>query len=328
MGAGEGSFGGSRLRLRLPMLVALLALALLAGSAAPAKAAQDDTLVAFFEVDAGNGFSMNVAAFREPRNPTEVEVTLASDSQSAIYSKDRGVRFTRNELNFRLASLGSVEMDFERGRRFNLDDQCNIKVLRTRFIGRLHFRGEGAYTRAHARKASGYLVRQSGADKCRLLSHNSDRSDNEPATLTSCGPGPQLAFYGSAEGLFGGSFFLALSQESSDGLDIIRTAFADGNDGDFGFDDDYRHAKVRPAWPFAGTGVYDEGELTGDLSVSFAGAPDRLLAPSSRAKLRESRRARGRQCGVDYEIGLYPYGFYSAPGSAPEDPAAVGFYRR
>lgn len=282
-----------------------------------------------FDVPAGNGFQMRVEAVREAGRKAQAEVSLYGNNQNVVYVKRGGVHLTRNEIAFRLGSLGSVDMTFDAKRRFGSRGQCNGAVVRKgTFRGRLHFRGEDSYSKAHAGKTPGHVQVGSGDGRCGLLSRRDPREPKQQATLTSCGPGPQLNFVAIAESYFGYAVFSSALQERVDGIDIYRTSVALDIGEDFVFDEKgYRSARVRPSWPFAGTGVYRDGELTGDLSVSFAGRADVPLAPSDRAKLRKAA-VPGRSCGVEGEPVFG--GFFSAPAgaSAPEDPAAVGFDRR
>ena len=325
---GSGRLGGSRPRARSrAALGCALATALCLVLAPTAEAGKKNGTVAmFFDVQAGNGYSMVVQAQREAGRRARAEVTLVENDRSVVYVKSRGVRLTRNEIGFRLGSLGSVEMAFESERRFDQGRCEGAGIRRGKLRGRLHFRGEDSYARAHASKARAYV--QVGADdRCSLLSHRKPRKPRPEATLTSCGPGPKLSFVTSAEEFFGFTISISTLQERVDGIDIYRTAASFDQGGDFSFDEkNYRSAKVRPAWPFAGTGSYRDGELTGDLTVSFPGRDDVPLTTSDRAKLRKAV-VPGRSCGIDRE-SIFG-GYYSAPvGSAPEDPAAVGFDRR
>jgi hypothetical protein len=321
---GEAKAKRSRARRFSPRLFAALVLCLAGIGLAPgeALAGKAEPLGAFFYTEAGNGFMLYAEAYRLPGRGASVSVELAGDDQSVTYEKNRGVRLTRDHLSFRLGSLGSVDMDFE-GKRMR-NGRCEGAVIRTGFLrGRLHFRGEDSYTVAHAGRARAAVQAGNGRGRCGF-SHRDDRGFRE-TTLSSCGPGPQLSFVAQAIAYFDFSVFGVTLQERVDGLDIYRSATGWGESGEFSFDEkNYETAKLRPAWPFAGTGTYEDGELSGDLSVSLPGRGTVPLAPSSRAKLRKKAVA-GRACGVDSGP---PPGFYAAPGSAPEDPAAVGFYRR
>ena len=309
------------------LLVALVACLAGIGSApGEALAAEAEPLAAFFYTEAGNGFTLYAQAYRPSGGRASVAVELSAEDQSVTYEKSRGVRLTRDQLSFRLGSLGSVEMDFEGKRMRNDRRGCGGVVIRKGlFRGRLHFRGEQSYTVAHAGKARAATQIGEGSGRCGFFSHKDGRERFKETTLSSCGPGPKLSFVAQSIAYFDFSVFAVTRQERTDGLDIYRSATGFGEDGEFSFDEEnYETAKVRPAWPFAGTGVYEGGELSGDLSVSLPGAGVVPLAPSSRAKLRK-RLVAGRACGVDSGP---PPAFYAAPGSAPEDPAAIAFDRR
>jgi hypothetical protein len=318
---GEAKAKRSRARRFSPRLFAALVLCLAGIGSAPGEALAE-THEAFLYTEAHNGYILFAEASRSSGDKASVTVTLYGDDQSVAYRKTRGVRLTRKELSFRLGSLGSVDMEFEGKRRRGRRGCDGVVARRGTFRGRLHFRGEDSYTVAHAGKARAYV--QTGR-RCSLLSHRGDGEPRSEATLSSCGPGPKLSFVAQAEAFLGFTVFAVTLQERADGLDIYRSATVFDDGGDFSFDqDDYRTAKVRPAWPFAGTGTYEDGTLSGDLTVSLPGAGTVPLAPSSRAKLRK-QLVTGRSCGVDTGP---PLAYYAAPGSAPEDPAAVGFYRR
>lgn len=324
-------------RFALSVTVASVACLASAGSSPAAGDRYDRALQ--FSVDAGNGFDLFVDARREQgEQRARASVTLSSREQVVVYSKDHGVRMTHRELAFEIGALGSVDVRLRQGRRIPIPPPCGDLRLRAgRFTGRIHFRGENGYTRAHASKARGMSVSSAGRDRCGFFRHDSPAGDRDrdEAVLNSCGPGPRLGF--TAAVLFGDyALFRAMVQEEeANGLGVLRFAFSDGRVGnEFSFDEEnYRSAKVRPPWPFSGTGAYRDGELRGDLSVSFAGREPVPLVPSSQANLRKSIRGFGRTCGVEFGTmisasvsrGISPY---DAPGSAPEDPAAVGFYRR
>lgn len=318
-------------RFALSVTVASLACLASAGSSPAAGGGSDRALQ--FSVDAGNGFDLFVDARRERgEQRARASVTLSSPDQAVVYSKDRGVRMTHRELAFEIGTLGSVDVRLRRSRRIPIPPPCRVRT--GRFTGRIHFRGENGYTRAHASKARGMSVSGAGRDRCGFFSQPSPAGNpgRDEAVLNSCGPGPRLGF--TAAALFGDyALFRAMVQEQeTNGLGVLRFAYSDGRAGDeFSFDEEsYRSAKVRPPWPFSGTGAYRDGELRGDLSVSFAGREPVPLVPSSRANLRKSFRGFGRTCGIEFGTiisasvsrGISPY---AISGSAPEDPAAVGF---
>jgi hypothetical protein len=184
--------------------------------------------------------------------------------------------------------------------------------MRGVFVGRIRFSGEGGYTEVEASRARGSLNHRARS-RCRRPSRAAANMSRQrtPSEATELGAeeGKLLRRldFGATKGpypLFApldyDSYFYAELFENGYQIDINRKVEVKGADpGTFIVDAALTSATVTPPWPFQGAGHLEQERpsvfleppdplWTGDLTVSFPGAPEvPLIGPGLKANLRE-----------------------------------------
>jgi hypothetical protein len=289
--------------------LALAALAL-AGALLPTRAgaapAPGPTVGFHFKRDR---YHVNVGNFGQTVFLTVETGALGSGKQVAESTYVAHGTVTESRLQASFGALGELSMRFRPapGRSWEKPDRnCRglgqFMVRRGVWEGLLHFRGEGGYLSLDVHRVKGTV--ETIAPKCRgeasAESPNRDATAAEPRSQDLVRPS-QESFLGkevpvlqsrwregvrAAElvggaGREGSNFFVA-TEEARGSIAIFRGARAEGDPDAVSADNALTRADLKPPSPFHGSGHYraaaDGGKTwSGDLSVSFPGAPDYKL---------------------------------------------------
>jgi hypothetical protein len=274
--------------------------------AAPAGAAQFHVLT--LSLMNSDGYKVTVAGV----GPT-VGIVVHRPKQEASTTYLVHGKVTRTSLKASFSGLGRVDVEFHpthsdpSGR-----PRCNEVVHGERglFRGRIEFHGEGGYTSVDAHRAKGKALGLGSLRNC-VGTVSRPHGRNLKAILRALlglgGPqAKQTRILAEWKQPLGGVFFeatqvgrdrtqfLAAEQTTVGRLAILHIARANGSAKRLASDPALTFANVSPPAPFSGSGDLRHGPdglklWTGNLAVSFPGAPDvPLTGPDFRTILSRS----------------------------------------
>lgn len=288
-------------------IVAAAAALALGFGAAPAPAAERLAEVTM-RAPATNGFAFVLGLEAKPgTQPAFVSFGQERDdeTQAAIYRVGHAGSFVNRRLDLDLGVLGAARGRFvqssERRSVRRHGKRCReVTVTRLgRFVGRIDVAGENGFAAVHRSRIRGrvesYRIRG-----CRAGHRRTPAPLGLPApatvprqplraaslrypAITSCGTGLDTWFaaYRVPFGADGATYYGATYSTRREGIHAFRLVFSLGSRSSFRVAAGGRRATIRPdARFFAGTGRYEAGRLSGDLSASFPGAPDTPLTPA------------------------------------------------
>jgi hypothetical protein len=310
-------------RLRIPLLVALLALCLLAlgegrpsaALAGPAAQAGAEASAAF-TVHGSNGFTLNVksergmvtlvAADRRPPVATFSRTGVPLPANPGNVASSTYVAFGASpdphEIDVPLGKVGRISVSFRPSGKVRVTELGSDPAARgcagpTRivrrlgtFSGTIEFRGEHGYTTVAARKAEGSIGTPLGRVCLEPAAGGGiarSASLEGDAVLTALSHRAGVQFEAVTTGA--GVAYTA-SSVSPLGFNMVvsRSAQALAPKRSFAFDDLLHSARIQPPPPFSGKAGYElrQGPVwAGDLSVEFPGASVSLTGPDYRATL-------------------------------------------
>lgn len=289
----------------------LIGLVAVAALLAPGSASAVQELTqANFSVNATNGYRLNVTTLSFGKRQSDVFVTLKRGGGSASYIAKNG-KASEGKVRANFGSLGRIRMKFKPNSSGEGGD-CNSRTRGT-FVGVLRFRGEDRFAEASARKARGVLkVRTFGPCRDRIgprivarptasaqrdvavgIGGNFPPNKLRNATvLAACGPDPGISYFGAKAGrrvTHSATIF-----EPGGRVSVVRSVYAAGPRSTFRFSKDLSTATITPRGLFTGTGRYTTlGFLSGDLSASFPGRPERVALTPGEAALSD---------GFDFDV--------------------------
>ncbi|HEX7245004.1 MAG TPA: hypothetical protein VF245_05495 [Solirubrobacterales bacterium] len=166
------------------------------------------------------------------------------------------------------------------------------------FVGRIHFTGEDRYVQVRAKRAKG-RIRRPLRLRCASLPPPTAKSSQAVKGSALATPGvleagwrePLAARELIALRLGARILCFASTEESLGSMAEVRYAFAIGPAGSFTENEALTAAKLKPPWPFAGTGRYAASPdgtrtWTGSLRAALPGAPGLpLTGPEFRVRL-------------------------------------------
>lgn len=270
--------------------------------AVPASGAEIPNIIAGFQIRGTNDFEITVV-----RNDRLFDITARRPGEEAYYLTSVAVRAT-NSIQANLGSLGAISVRFTptgpRKRLPNLPEGCYRARSRGVFVGEIDFHGEEAFTEAAASRAKGEVivsrgdcdtfdrsVRSQPASQTRLVPTEvglfARHLSKSSSVRFECseGAGSDLAPIGATDP--DRLYFKASMDERRGRISIYRSITGTSDDpSTFTFNSALTSATAAPPPPFIGTGTLERenrterGSWTGDLTASFPGAPNVLLAGS------------------------------------------------
>jgi hypothetical protein len=261
--------------------------------------------VSRFEVKAKGGYHLVVTGLR---GVVAIEVSKAAGRKArrgAITGYVAHGTATTNRIAASFPGFGEISVRFRPsgrvvksrpGKRCRGADRYTIRP--GVFVGRIRFTGENRYVQVRAKRAKGQIRRPR---RLRCASQPGSGAKSSRAVKGSPFTSPGVLEAGWREPLsatellalrFGARILCFASTSKSLGsMAEIRYAFAVAPARGFTENEALTAAKLKPPWPFAGTGRYTaspEGVRSwgGDLRASFPGAPGfPLTGPEFRVRL-------------------------------------------
>jgi len=258
---------------RPPLLVLVLAIAVLPALAAPAAtpAAGPETgtiVTAELALQASNGLHAHLET-----SPNGEMVTLELRRQGRLVSYEVAGRVTEAGLKVRFGRLGLIDVAFTPTRTLSSTEPspgCTgaPRTLREgTFAGTIDFTGERNYVRIAASQVKGSMSVISQwtcpevpalLSRARRSSAPPSRKQKRPASLEVFGRHCQCLFsagihYPKGQGR---SIFSGLKVERSEGMEIVRATVVHGGASAFVFDQAAGTATVRPPPPLSGVGTF------------------------------------------------------------------------
>jgi hypothetical protein len=271
----------------------------------PAALSRNTVRIADFRVEATNGYRASIEAFKRihPRRQAKISVFLNDREGFAGSGYSTHGRFTKRRITARLGEFGRINLHFGHRRRAATSQASKAPQSRgeagasskVRFCiiglsgsrravhGRIRFRGEDGFARIHANAARGFVGE--GDVTC-----SGGRSI--PGTVLTAKSG-SLRFDAATYSRDPGPYLYASEHQTVGRVHIWRAAGSFDAGDVFTFDSALTSAHVDPVGaPFAGSADFAApDQWTGDLSVSFPGAPDvPLTGPDFTARLRHVGR--------------------------------------
>jgi hypothetical protein len=271
---------------------AWLALAPLAAALALAPAAHAKPHALTFSLRDSDGYQVTVTGI----GPT-VGLTVQRPKQKVETVYLVHGKVTKTSIQARFPGLGQVDVDFQPPRSKQGRPSCN-SVLHGEhglFHGRIQFRGEGDYTSVDAHRAKGKALGLGSLRNCTGGIARPHRHQLEALLKKLLGLGgpkaKQTRILAEWKQPLGGVFFeatqvgrdhtkfFAVQQTTVGDLAILHVARAHGSAKRLASDPALSFAGVSPPAPFSGSGDLrhdSDGRKrwTGDLTVSFPGAPN------------------------------------------------------
>lgn len=261
--------------------------------------------VSRFEVKAKGGYHLVVTGLR---GVVAIEVSKAAGRKArrgAITTYVAHGTATTNRIAASFAGFGEISVRFrpsgrvvksQPGKHCRGPDRYTIRP--GVFVGRIRFTGEDRYIQVRAKRAKGQ-IRRPRRLRCASQPRSSAKSSRAVKDSQFASPGVLEA--GRREPLaaiellalrFGARILcFASTEESLGSMARVRYAFAVGPARSFTENEALTAAKLKPSWPFAGTGRYTASpdgvrSWGGDLRASFPGAPGLpLTGPEFRVRL-------------------------------------------
>lgn len=237
-----------------------------------------------------NGYDVALTTLRQGKRAPYVELQASRAALSARYEV-RGKDGAGIHASF--GPLGQLDFAFKRQSKSveRPERGCRWVSERGVFRGSISFAGEDEYVAASARNPKGEVLRLPdgfcGFDDRRGPLGIPNLPNLRETVLRARGPGGsgRVAFEASRFDADGQISFSATLSESLGAMKIQRTAITRGRKGAFPTSG-ASHARVFPPAPFTGSAEFlDPAQgppsWTGDLAVSFPGAPETLLAGES-----------------------------------------------
>lgn len=235
-----------------------------------------------FALKGSGGFSVSVSA-----SGRRVSLTAKKGSSSATYSVS-GIASSKR-IKARFASLGLISVRFQpsgHAHRLAVARTCKGEdglVQPGRFIGRVEFEGEQAYTTVHASKAKGKEI----VARKQVCQKEGEAGPPFRLTALTAASRDGIAFValrvtqGSGFSAFGGTLF-----ESVGRLAIIRSIEASADVSAFTTSEsggEVTLATITPPSPFTGSATYEKqngspATWTGTLAGTFLGRGEVSLA--------------------------------------------------
>jgi len=261
--------------------------------------------VSRFEVKGKGGYHLVVTGLR---GVVAIEVSKAAGRKArrgAITTYVAHGTATTNRISASFPGFGEISVRFRPsgrvvksrpGKRCRGADRYTIRP--GVFVGRIRFTGEDRYVQVRAKRAKGQIRRPrrlrcasqpgSGARSSRAVK---DSQFASPGVLEAGWREPLAATELLALRLGARILCFASREESLGAMAEIRYAFAVAPARGFTQNEALTAAKLKPPWPFAGTGRYTASpqgvrSWGGDLRASFPGAPGfPLTGPEFRVRL-------------------------------------------
>jgi hypothetical protein len=273
--------------------------------------------VARFSVAASNGYTLVAQRFDR-----RLTIELRRGDTFATYELLAQGPAGRNEVVAAIPGLLDIDVRFHARGPVDASPKsppCLPNVTRHRrgvFVGRIRFFGEAGYTEAQASRARGSLNHRVRS-RCRRSSREAASLSRQrrPTRTVELGAEESKLLrrldFGVAKGPYpllapldydnsGHRYFYAELFENGYEVDVSRKVEVKGADpGTFVVNSALTSATVTPSWPFRGAGQLEQESpsvllepsdplWTGDLTVSFPGAPEvPLIGPGLKANLRE-----------------------------------------
>ena len=258
-------------------------------AATPAVAAPRD-LEARVALEGSNGFRVVVTGGAYSGFRT-ASMRARRAGRLTVYATVRDVTLTRRRFAADFGDQGSVRLRFEPGnaRLVDGDPRCGrgrARIVSGGFSGRIDLRGEHGFTRVEGSAGPGKLI-HSGVAWCRKRkSEPHPRNPDRRSSLSSCrADGPRtstglIVYYDRPLGPRSVGY-RAIRLERSEGIYVSRYVDRRAAAATMRVErGDFSSARISPPGPFAGSAAYEAGngpgELTGDLTIGFAGSGGRV----------------------------------------------------
>jgi hypothetical protein len=267
------------------------------------------TWVSHFDIKTKNGYDIAVIGMQ---GVVAIEVSKAGSAgfgpgvkRGAITAYIAHGTATTNRIKASFGSFGRISVRFRpsgrvvksrRGKRCRGPNRYTTRP--GVFVGRIRFTGEDHYVQVRAKRAKGHIrrpLRLRCAKPPRPIARSSQAVNKLPSAsvgVLEAGWREPLAARELIALRFGAKVLcFASTEESLGALAEIRYAFALAPARTLTQNEALTAAKLKPPWPFAGTGAYaasPDGVRTwaGDLRASFPGAPGLpLTGPEFRVRL-------------------------------------------